>query len=320
VEFGFTVRTSRPGANPDEIVRQVKHGEELGFSLVGIPDHVVIPTRIDSPYPYSADGSFAGAAGECLEQLSVASFLAAHTSKIRILTSVMVVPHRPAVLAAKTLATIDVLSKGRLTVGLGAGWMKEEFEALGAPPFEHRGSVVAEFVAAFRELWTADNPSVSGKYVNVADVKFLPKPVQKPHPPIWMGGESPAALRRAGRLADAWYPIGNNPSYPMDTIERLRAGIAAIRHHAKEAGRRPDSVSFAYNTGWYDDERPQASHDGSRRIFTGTPEQVAGDIEAFRSLGVRHLVIGFAGPSVGESMVRMDRFAAKVRPLVRDGA
>jgi alkanesulfonate monooxygenase SsuD/methylene tetrahydromethanopterin reductase-like flavin-dependent oxidoreductase (luciferase family) len=124
----------------------------------------------------------------------------------------MVVPHRPPVLTAKILATIDVLSKGRLIVGCGVGWMREEFEAIGAPPYDKRGAVSDEYIRAFKELWTSDNPTFSGKYCSFANVAFAPKPLQKPHPPIWVGGESPVALRRAGRLADAWYPIGSNPS------------------------------------------------------------------------------------------------------------
>lgn len=316
MEFGFPVRTSRPGNNADDIVRQVRHGEDLGFALVAIPDHIVIPRHIASVYPYSVDGSFGGAAGECLEQLAVAAFLAAHTSKIRILTSVMVVPHRPAVLAAKTLATIDFLSGGRLTVGVGAGWMKEEFEALGAPPFEHRGAVVAEFVAVFKELWTTDNPTFEGKYARVSDVKFLPKPVQKPHPPIWIGGESAAALRRAGRLADAWYPIGNNPTFPMDTVARLKTAISTVRRHAADSGGDPRSVDLAYNAGWYDDQTEMKGSDGQRRVFTGTPEQVASDIREFGRAGVRHLVFGFSSATASESMKRMERFATHVRPLI----
>ena len=118
-----------------------------------VPDHVVIPRDIASRYPYSEDGAFAGAdPGECLEQLTVATFLAANTAKIRVLTSIMVLPHRHPVLAAKTLASIDVLSGGRLIVGVGAGWMKEELEAPGAPPFEHRGTVSAEYIESFKEI------------------------------------------------------------------------------------------------------------------------------------------------------------------------
>jgi alkanesulfonate monooxygenase SsuD/methylene tetrahydromethanopterin reductase-like flavin-dependent oxidoreductase (luciferase family) len=110
----------------------------------------------------------------------------------------MVLPHRPPVLTAKMLATIDVLSNERLIVGCGVGWMREEFEAIGAPPYEARGTVGDEYIQVFKELWTNDDPVFEGDHCRFSDLTFAPKPVQKPHPPIWTGGESPAALRRAG--------------------------------------------------------------------------------------------------------------------------
>ena len=317
MEFGFQVRTSRAGTSPEGLIRQAQLGEALGFDIVAVPDHVVVPRTIKSTYPYSKDGSFGGAAaGECLEQLTVCMFLAAHTSRIRVLTSVMVMPHRPPVLAAKILATIDVLSRGRLIVGVGAGWMKEEFEALGAPPYEHRGTVVVEYLQAFRELWTADNPVFEGKYARVSDVKFLPKPVQKPHPPIWVGGESPAALRRAGRLGNAWYPIGNNPSFPMDTIARLEQALDAVRGHAEASGRHRDEVGLAYNAQWHNDRTASTAHGGQRPLLSGSPEQVAADIRKLNEIGVQHLIVGFGGESLDETLLQMDRFAVDVKPLV----
>ena len=317
MEFGFGVATRGPSASPDALIRLVQHGERLGFDIVTVPDHVVIPRDIASRYPYSEDGAFAGAdPGECLEQLTVATFLAANTAKIRVLTSIMVLPHRHPVLAAKTLASIDVLSGGRLIVGVGAGWMKEEFEALGAPPFEHRGTVSAEYIESFKEMWTSDSPSYHGTYVQVSDVAFLPRPVQKPHPPIWVGGESPPALRRAGRHGDAWYPIGNNPRFPMDTADRLATAMATVREHAERAGRDPGEMDFAFSAGWYNDTAAQTGADGNRQVFTGNPEQVAADIRAFQDLGVQHLIVGVQAPSTDESIERMDRFATEVRPLV----
>ncbi len=316
MQFGFGVGTRGPASAPGELVRLVRRGEELGFDIVTVPDHVVIPRDIASRYPYSEDGAFAGAdPGECLEQLTVATFLAAQTSRIRILTSVMVLPHRPPVLAAKTLASIDVLSGGRLIVGVGAGWMREEFEALGAPPYEHRGSVATEYLQAFKEMWTSDAPSYEGTYARVSGVSFLPKPAQKPHPPIWVGGESPPALRRAGRLGDAWYPIGNNPAFPMDTVERLAAGIAKVRQHAEQAGRDPNEIGLAFSAGWYDDRAAQTEPNGSRRLLTGSPEQVTSDIRELREAGVRWLMVGMQSASVDETLERMERFTTEVKPL-----
>ena len=135
MEFGFGMPTRGAVATPESLATLAKQGENLGFGIISVSDHVIIPKAIASTYPYNESGSFVSSpSGECMEQLPLLTFLAAVTSTARLLTSVMVVPHRPPVLTAKILATIDVLSKGRLIVGCGVGWMREEFEAIGAPP------------------------------------------------------------------------------------------------------------------------------------------------------------------------------------------
>src|SRR5882724_7757625 len=246
MQIGFNAPTAGPMAAPDDLVRLVMAGEAMGFDYATISDHVVIPTDIQAKYPYSASGEFpAGARAERHEQLTEVAFLAAKTSKLRLVTSVMVVPHRPAVLTAKILSTIDVLSGGRLTVGIGAGWMREEFEAIDAPDFDARGTVTDEYVRAFVELWTKDTPKFDGKHVRFSNIGFDPKPVQKPHPPIWVGGESGPALRRAARLGNAWYPIGTNPQNPLDSLTRFKASAARLRKMTVEAGRKPDAVELA---------------------------------------------------------------------------
>ena len=242
MEFGFGVPTRGPQASPEALATLAQRGEALGYDIVSVSDHIVIPRRIASQYPYSESGTFGGGGdGACLEQLTLLAFLAGQTSRLRLLTSVMVVPHRSAVLAAKVLASIDVLSGGRVIVGCGVGWMREEFEAIGAPPYDHRGTVSDEYIQAFRELWTKDAPAFAGEYVSFSDISFAPKPVQSSGPPIWVGGESPAALRRAGRLGDAWYPIGSNPTYPLVDGHRSwrtrSRGCAATRRRRAEIRR-----------------------------------------------------------------------------------
>src|SRR5581483_110283 len=159
--------------------------------------------------------------GEFLEQLTVLSFLAGQTSRVRLLTSIMVVPHRQPVLAAKMLASLDYLSRGRLVVGCGVGWLREEFEALGTPPYEERGAVVDEYLQVFKELWNSPRPSFQGKFVRFPGLVFEPKPLQQPHPPLWIGGESGIALRRVVRLGDGWYPSAGNGA--VDTPEGFAA-------------------------------------------------------------------------------------------------
>jgi probable F420-dependent oxidoreductase len=227
----------------------------------------------------------------------------------------MVVPQRPPVLTAKQLASLDVLSNGRLILGIGAGWMREEFEALGAPPFDERGAVTDEYLRIFKELWTNEEPAYDGKYTRFSNIAFAPKPVQQPHPPIWVGGESAAALRRTARLGDAWYPIGSNPQHPMETVEQLSTAISRLRMFTSEAGRDPSEIDLAYSAGWYNDQEIQHSADGRRRVFTGSPEQIAGDIRDFAALGVRHLMLGFQDNTVERMLSRLERFASAVRPL-----
>ncbi|HSR79697.1 MAG TPA: TIGR03619 family F420-dependent LLM class oxidoreductase, partial [Hyphomicrobiaceae bacterium] len=209
----FGVATSSRGAlgHRGGYIAVGEAAERLGFGFISVNDHIIVPRDIASRYPYSESGEWAAAAaGECLEQLSTLAFLAGRTERVRLLTSVMVVPQRQPVLAAKMLATVDVLSAGRLIVGCGVGWLQKEFEALGAPPFVERGRATDEFLNAFKVLWTDEAPKLQGRHVNVDNIMFAPKPVTKPHPPIWIGGEGPQALGRVVRLGDGWYPASNN--------------------------------------------------------------------------------------------------------------
>ena len=227
--IGFNAPTAGPLAAANDLFRLVVGGEALGFDYATFSDHVVIPTDIQAIYPYSSTGEFpAGARAERHEQLIEVAFVAAKTTRLRLITSVM---------TAKMLSTIDVLSGGRLTVGIGAGWLKEEFEAIDAPDFAQRGKVTDEYIDAFIELWTKDAPRFKGKHVSFDNIVFAHKPVQKPHPPIWVGGESGPALRRTARIGDAWYPIGTNPANPLDSLVRFKAQVARLRKMTAEAGR-----------------------------------------------------------------------------------
>src|SRR5438270_2077159 len=246
MQYGFGAPVSGPLSNPRDLARIVSEGEAMGSDYYTLSDQVVIPRELEAKYPYSDTGEFPGrAGGDRHEQLTAVAFVAAKTSKLRLVTSVTVVPHRPPVLTAKILATIDVLSEGRLTWGIGVGWCKEEFEAIGTPPFEERGAVTDETIAACRVLWTEENPRFQGKYANFSNIFFQPRPVQK-RLPIWVGGESGPALRRTARLGDAWYPIGTNPKFRLDTLKRLEGGFERVRKLAAEAGRDRKEVGLSY--------------------------------------------------------------------------
>jgi probable F420-dependent oxidoreductase len=308
MQIGFNAPSGGPLAGPDPLTRLVIEGEAMGFDYATISDHVVIPTDIHAKYPYSDTGEFpAGSRGERHEQLTEVAFLAAKTSRLRLVTSVMVVPHRPAVLTAKILSTIDVLSGGRLTVGIGAGWLQEEFEALQTPDFTARGKVTDEYLMACKVLWTSDTPSFAGEYVAFQDITFAPKPVQSPLP-IWVGGESGPALRRTARLGDGWYPIGTNPSFPLDSLPRYQAGVAKLHKLLADAGRKPESAALAYRCQKYGPELPAKAGDGERRLFSGTPDEIAGDIRDFKAMGVAALDFNFAGATAEAVLDSMKSF------------
>jgi probable F420-dependent oxidoreductase len=317
MQIGCSAPTSGPLIGPDSLLRIATEAESLGYDYVTVSDHVMIPTSIASRYPYSDSGEFpSGAAAPRLEQLTAATFIAAATSKLRIVTSVMVVPHRPAVLTAKILATIDHLSKGRLTLGIGAGWCEEEFVAIGALPFAERGAVTDEFMAVCHELWTADEPKFDGKYVRFKDVLFPPKPPRGALP-IWVGGESGPALRRTARYGDAWYPIGTNPQFPMDTLTRFKAGVARLRDLTEKAGRNPAAVGLAYRVSSHPEAQPKGSVDGERKLFTGTAADYVGDMKALRDVGVNAFDFGLFGPDLDTTLDKMKRFRDDVVEKVR---
>jgi probable F420-dependent oxidoreductase len=312
MQIGCSAPTSGPLTAPDSLTRIAAEAEALGYDYVTVSDQLVIPTDIESRYPYSSSGEFpVGARVERLELLTAATWIAAKTSTLRIVTSVMVVPHRPAVLTAKILATIDTLSAGRLTLGIGAGWLREEFTALGAPPFDERGVVTDESILACKELWTSDAPRFDGRYTSFGNILFAPKPVQQPIP-IWVGGESGPALRRAAKLGDAWYPIGTNPQFPLDTLPRYKARITDLRAAVEKAGRNPDSVALVYRVSSSPGVQPTDSVDGERRLFTGGHADFLGDLRALRDLGVASVDLGLTGPSLESTLDAMRRFREEV--------
>jgi probable F420-dependent oxidoreductase len=242
------------------------------------------------------------------EMLTATAFIAAKTSRIRLVLAVLVVPHRPAVLAAKMLSTIDVLSEGRLVVGIGAGWLKAEFDAVVTTPFAERGAVTDEYLEAFRALWTQEHARFDGRYTKFSELIFLPRPVQQPYPPIWVGGESGPSLRRAARFGDAWYPIGSNSKHLLDTLSRLSAGIARLRKLTADAGRDPASVSVVYRVKRYGAVVPPVASDGERRLFSGSDADIVGDQRVLRELGVTAIDVEVEGHDEAATIANMRRF------------
>lgn len=239
------------------------------------------------------------------------AFIAGKTERLRLVTSVMILPYRNPVATAKTLATIDVLSRGRVTVGVGVGWLREEFEALGAADFDRRGAVSDEYLRIFKALWTESPVSFAGEFYRFEDVRCLPEPVQKPHPPIWIGGHSKAALRRVARLGDGWHPVGANPAVPLTPAD-LRRDLDELYRLTEAEGRDPSALTISYKAPLYDVSRPVAAG-ADRRPFSGSPDQIAEDIATYERLGVSELIFDFRSETSAESLERMERFAPVMR-------
>src|SRR5213594_2499763 len=250
MHYGFYLPTRGQTTTPDDLDTLVQRGEAYGFHSVMIADHIVFPTDIQSRYPYTVSGAFPGH-GDAMEQLTLMAFVAAKTTALRLVTSVMILPYRNPVLTAKMLATIDVLSRGRVTVGVGVGWLREEFAALGSPAFDRRGAATDEYLQIFKTLWTQSPASFSGQFYRFDSIRFLPQPIQKPHPPIWVGGHSKAALRRVARLGDGWHPVGANAAVPLPPAE-LRTLLDELYRLAEAEGRDPKALTISYKAPVYD--------------------------------------------------------------------
>jgi probable F420-dependent oxidoreductase len=313
VEFGIHIGVRGCMVTRENVMGLATRAEALGYAVIGVADHLIVPVHTDVRYPYTADGVWPGApTGECFDCLATLAFIAGCTQRIKLLTSVVVVPHRPPILAAKLFLTADVLSGGRVIAGVGSGWMKEEFAALGTPPFEDRGAVTDEYIRAWKELWTQDRPVMDGKFAKFDNVVFEPKPLSKPHPPIWVGGESAPALRRTVQFGDAWYPVSNNAQILLNTPRLLKAGIDRLHRAAEKAGRDPASIDIAYVWFMPPSWAVRSGVDGGRQMFTGSAADMLEDAAALRAIGVKHTLVYLQRPTIEQTLDLTQRFAEDV--------
>ena len=309
VSFGCQIPSR---GSPDSLRKLAHRAEELAFDSVWLIDHIVIPRTVTSVYPYSPDGvSTFDPDQAILEPLTGLSFLAACTQRVRLGTAVLIIPYRPPLFTAKMLAMIDVLSGGRLTLGAGVGWMAEEFDALGLGTFAERGAVTDEYLRLFKELWTKESPSFQGKYVQVDNVAFLPKPVQQPHPPIWVGGHTRPALRRAAALGDGWFPLGTFPPAVFDP-STLQGMIASLRRLTRQAGRPEGAVTVCFGGSI----SFESTSDAAPIPLRGHPEKIADDLRNYQAVGVQNFVLWFRAAGPSEQLEAMERFSREVMPLV----
>lgn len=318
MEFGIPLPGRGPLARLQTLLRLARAAETLGFSSLFVTDHVVLPvSSARSVYPYSPAGKLpGGAAQDYLEPLALLAYLAHATRRVSLGLSVLVVPYRNPVVAAKTLATIDRLSGGRLILGAGVGWLREEFEALAAPAFEARGEVTDEYLAVMRAMWTQDPVSFSGRHYTLPAVHALPKPARPGGIPVWIGGHSDAAVRRAGRLGDGWHPIGLRPPALL-LPDEYAAKVKTLRAAARDAGRDPGDIVLSFRVPMEVRSPRTKAPAGDRPFFQGTAAEVAADIERYAALGVQHFVFDAVSQELSGVVANLRRFAEEVRPRVR---
>jgi alkanesulfonate monooxygenase SsuD/methylene tetrahydromethanopterin reductase-like flavin-dependent oxidoreductase (luciferase family) len=312
MQIGFNLPISGPLAEPATIVRLAREGEALGYDYLTLTDHIVLPDLKVPGYPYSESGEFFGDGPQRRHEiLTAAAFVAAATSRIRLVLAVLVVPYRPAVLAAKMLATIDVLSGGRLVVGIGAGWLEAEFNAVATTPFAARGAVTDEYIRAFPPC--GPPPSRSLTATGSSSAASCSNPNRRK-----------SRIRRSGSAARAGRRCAaQRGSATRGTRSAATTGISSIRSRAtapgwrgcgatETAGRDPTAIALNYRVKRYGESVPPVASDGERRLFSGDGEAIAGDLRALRELGVSAIDIDFERPDAEASLAAMHHFRETV--------
>ena len=294
MDIGCHLPTQGPVATREALLTFTREAERHRMASLWVSDHVIFPRTATGSYP---GGRFPHPPDKAyLEPVAVLAAAAVCTTHAKLGASVFILGHRHPVVMAKMLTSIDALSGGRLICGVGVGWWKEEMEILGAP-FHARGRQADEILKVFKALWTSDNPSFEGEFFRFRDVGFAPKPVQKPHPPIWVGGDSPGAFRRVVALGDGWHATSKTPAQLREALGRLRA--------AAEAGRRPfESLALSLRFALKDE------------LLAQGPQAVIDLFAEYKRLGLGHLAVDFRRDDLGAMLEVLELMATKVRPAV----
>lgn len=305
MKFGCHLPMFGPVGNRDGLLGFARRMEALGYDSLWASDHVIVPHRIESKYPYSKTGAFPlpPEAG-FLEPLTALAMVAAVTERVAIGTTVLVLPHRHPVLAAKSLATLDHLSNGRVILGAGVGWMREEIELLGAP-YEQRGAWSDEAIAVMRACWRDQRTSHRGRFFSVDDVGVFPKPARGDIP-VWIGGHTPRALKRVAELADGWHAAFTAPDVMAHDLDLLR-------EECQRQGRAFGELTVSLRLG-LSLRRDPLGHD--RRPGQGSAEQVLGDLKRYADLGVSTVLLESRARDLDDMLDIFETFARDVRPAV----
>ena len=303
MNFGCHLPMFGPIATRENMLRFARRMEELGYDSLWASDHIVIPCTIESRYPYSETGAFPLPPDtNFLEPLTTLALVAAVTTRLRLGTTILVLPHRHPVLAAKMLATLDHLTDGRVILGVGVGWMREEIELLGAP-FDARGAWSDEAIHLMRECWSEGRTRHHGRFFSFEDVGVFPKP-PRGRIPIWIGGHTPRALRRVAELGDGWHA-----AFP--SVDGLERGIAELRAECARRKRRFEELTVTVRAGLSIRGAPA---DDPRRPLQGSPEQIIGDLRGYQALGVDTVLLETRFRDIDDTVGIFETFARDIRP------
>ena len=298
-QFGVTIPNNWGVSDPHEVLRLGPEAEQMGYDSIWVMDHLFntgyIRERLDDK-PY-------------YHPMATLSYMSATTSRVKLGTSVLVLPYHNPVELAKYAATLDQMSDGRVILGVGAGAMTEEFEALGIPMRE-RGSLTNESIALMRELWTNHSPEYHSRRWDLRDLRFSPKPVQ-PQIPLWIGGSSPGALRRTARVGDGWHPTGLSP-------EDFAIGRQEVASLAQAAGRDPSTISLSTRVEIEVHGGPSSQRAASRARLPGDdPAAMRAGIEAYREVGAEHIVLALNSGDIPALQRLMSIIADEVLPAFK---
>jgi probable F420-dependent oxidoreductase len=294
MKIGFSLPNIGPISTPDAISKVAQRAEALGYHSLWTVERLLYPVAPQTPYPGKPDGSLPEPYKHVLDPLATLVFAAAQTKKITLGTSILDIPYYNPVMLARRLTTIDVLSIGRMRVGFGLGWSKDEMDATGAD-MTKRGAMANEFLQVLKAIWTTNPAEFNGNFYSLPKSIIDPKPVQRPHPPIYMAAYAPAALKRIAILADGWNPVG----LPIPAMAQMFAGIQQM---AKEAGRNPSELTMIVRANLEFTDQPL---DKDRMIFTGSFDQIKEDVAACREIGAAEV---FFDPAFARGGQQLDNW------------
>lgn len=301
MKIGIALPHFGPAASTDAIVTVARKAEALGFASLWVLDRLLWPTQPKSRYPGNPRGELPRPMQNTWDPLVVLGFAAAHTEKLLLGTSVLVASYRNPAVVAKMMATLDLLSRGRLIMGLGVGWSQDEFFTVGQS-LEERSEQTDEFIEVVKELWQTEESHFAGKHFHVPPCVFLPKPLQKPHPPIWIGGNSTRALRRVASYGDGWHPTSRMP------VPELTEKMQRIRTMAQGLGRKSDQITLSLRWNSFPDIT-------NREGVSVVNEK----LREYEAAGVEHICIDLNIPqpvSVSFMTESMERLMTEILPAV----